>query len=293
MRTLLIAGFGDVARRAVPLLAGHWRLMALVRTPLRQEQARQLGVLPILADLDQRSTLARLPGRIDAVLYTAPPACSRHEARLLNLLSAFGKTHSIPQHWVYISTTGVYGDRGGRWLDETAAVDPQSARAGRRLAAETLLRRFAVRHGISLTVLRTPGIYAEDRLPLERIRQRLPIPLAQDDGFGNHIHADDLAAICARALLRQGGIRIYHACDAEPMRHGDWFERVADLAGLPRPPRRARAELQSALSAAALSFFDESRRLDNRRLVRELGLRLRYPSFDAFAAELAGNRKFR
>lgn len=293
MRTLLIAGFGDVARRAVPLLTGHWRLMALVRTPGKREQARQLGVLPIVADLDLKPTLDRIPGRVDAVLYTAPPACGRHETRLLNLLSAFGKTNSIPQHWVYISTTGVYGNRGDRWLDETAAVCPNSARAGRRLAAETLLRRFAVRHGTSLTVLRTPGIYAEERLPLERIRQQLPIPLQPEDGFGNHIHADDLAAICARALRRRGGIRVYHACDAMPMRHGDWFERVADLAGLPRPPRRPRAELQRALSAMALSFFDESRRLDNRRLGRELGLRLRYPTFEAFAVELAGNRKFR
>ncbi|TDR70727.1 NAD-dependent epimerase/dehydratase family protein [Paludibacterium purpuratum] len=297
MQTLLIAGLGDVARRAIPLLRGHWRLLALTHTPEARRLARELGVRSIAADLDRADSLGRLAALAQAILYTAPPPSSgEHDPRLLNLLSALRKANSIPQRLVYISTSGVYGDYGGQWIDECAPCRPRTARARRRLAAEKLLRHAAA-WPMTVTILRAPGIYAEDRLPLDRLRAGTPAAIAADDGFGNHIHADDLARLCARALRRKGGIRIYNACDDEPLRFGDWFDLLADRFALPRPPRLPLAALLQTLSPMQASFLAESRRIKNDRLKRELGDVLRHRSARAFLATtddaLALGDKFR
>lgn len=287
MQTLLIAGFGDIARRAVPELRKRWRLLALVRSAQQKQTARDLGVIPILADLDQHSSLHRLAGLADALLYTAPPApTGTQDLRLLKLLSALAKTNSIPQRLVYISTSGVYGNRDGAWLDECATPRPQTARAQRRLAAELLLRSLARRWPTSITILRAPGIYAENRLPLERLKNGTPLPIASQDVFVNHIHADDLAAICIRALQRQGGIRLYNASDDQPLLSGDWFGALADTFSLPQPPRLERAALLQALSPMQASFLLESRRLDNQRIKRELCITLQNPDVGDFLRQL-------
>lgn len=288
MQTLLIAGFGDVARRAVPLLRGHWRLLALVHNQQQGIQARTLGVTPVYADLDRKTTLKRLAGLADAVLYTAPPAAAgSDDLRLGKLLSALAKSNSIPQRFVYISTSGVYGNREGAWIDECTPVAPATDRAWRRLAAEQSLRACAQRWQTSITILRAPGIYAAERLPLARIQNSLPLPIATEDIYVNHIHADDLAALCVRALTRRGGIRIYNACDAQPLLSGEWFDALANHFGLPLPPRLARGALSAALSPLQASFLAESRRLKNTRVQRELGVQLRYPDALLFLRNLA------
>lgn len=289
MRTLLIAGFGDVARRAVPFLAPSWRLLALVRRPKQIAEARSLGVLPVLADLDDKRSLTRLAGLADALLYTAPPPeRGESDPRLGKLLCALAKGKSLPQQIAYISTSGVYGDAGGAWLDETAPLHPQSARAKRRVDAERRLRAFARTHGATVTILRAPGIYAAERLPTTRLINGTPLIAADEDSYGNHIHADDLARICVAALRREGGIRVYNACDAEPLMVGEWYDRLADALGMPHAPRLPRAEVQAVVSPALWSFLAESRRLDNGRLRRELGVRLRYPTVASFLATLPG-----
>lgn len=287
MQTLLIAGFGDIARRAVPELRKRWRLLALVRSSQQMQTARDLGVIPILADLDQRASLHKLSGLVDALLYTAPPPpTGTQDSRLLKLVSALAKTNSIPQRLVYISTSGVYGNRDGAWLDECATPRPQTARAQRRLAAEQLLRSLARRWPISVTILRAPGIYAENRLPLERLQNGTPLPIASQDVFVNHIHADDLAAICIRALQRHGGVRIYNACDDLPLLSGDWFGALAQKFSLPQPPRLERSALLQALSPVQASFLLESRRLHNTRIKRELGIKLQHPDVGVFLGRL-------
>jgi nucleoside-diphosphate-sugar epimerase len=175
----------------------------------------------------------------------------------------------------------VYGDCGGACIDETRALRPATARARRRVDAEARLRAYGRGRGVAVTVLRVPGIYAGDRAgghPRERVQRGTPVLMAADDVYTNHIHADDLARACIAALHRGLPQRVVHASDDSALRMGAYSDLVADLAGLARPPRIARADAARQLSPLQLSFMSESRRLDNRRLKHELKLRLRYPT---------------
>ena len=181
---------------------------------------------------------------------------------------------------MYVSTSGVYGDCDGALVDETRAPNPLSARDARRVDAERQLQTFEHRTGTIISILRTPSIYAADRLPLERLKKGLPALRDEDDVFTNHIHADDLAAACAAALEHGRAGRSYNVSDDSELRMGEYFDRVADAFGLPRPPRISRAEAERVMSPVQLSFMRESRRLVNRRLKEEMRLRLAYPSVD-------------
>jgi nucleoside-diphosphate-sugar epimerase len=265
MKRLLIAGFGDIARRLVPLLPA-----AVEVRPL----ARRLG-----ADLERPETLAAAADWADCVLHAAPPPAEGEiDPRTANLLTVIEKGRILPTRLVYISTSGVYGDCGGAWVDEARAPNPPSARAKRRLDAEHRLAAWCTARGVRLIVLRAPGIYAADRLPLERLRAGTPVLRDEDDVYTNHIHADDLAACALRALAEDAPPGVYNASDDSALKMGAWFDFLAERAGLPRPPRIARAEAAGRISPTLLSFMSESRRLDNRRLKAVLGIRLRYPT---------------
>ena len=290
MKRILIVGSGDVARRALPWLTRRFRVLALVRQPEAAAELRALGAVPLVADLDDRRSLHRLAGIADAVLHFAPPPQSgAGDPRMARLLAALASRRSLPQGLVYISTTGVYGDCAGARVDETRPCRAQTARGRRRVDAEQRLRSFGRRNRVRVALLRAPGIYAADRLPLERLRRGDPVLAADDDVHTNHIHADDLARIACLALFRALPGRAYNASDDSTMRMGDYFDAVADRFDLPRPPRVARAQIAEKLSPLTLSFMSESRRLDNRRLKRELRLRLRYPTVsDGLRAVTAG-----
>ena len=279
--TLLIVGCGDVGCRVLRQLAGRWRVLALTSSPDRVDALRALGAVPLVGDLDRPATLGRLAGLADFVLHLAPPpSAGETDPRTRALLRALARTGRV-QALVYASTTGVYGDAGGARFDETRGVAPATARARRRVDAEEQIRRFGRRHGVRVATLRVPGIYALDRAggdPRERLRRGTPVLAPPHDPYTNHIHADDLARACIAALLRAKPQRVLHACDDTEMRMGDYFELVAELCGLAPPPRVTREEAQRTLSPMQLSFMNESRRLANGRLKRELRLRLRYPT---------------
>ncbi|MFT3962555.1 SDR family oxidoreductase [Propionivibrio sp.] len=278
MQTLLMVGCGDVARRTLPHLLGRYRVVALLRDPAQAALWRARGALPLIADLDRPASLRRLAGLADAVLHFAPPPESGpRDSRMRRLLAALSRGLSLPRRLVYISTSGVYGDCGGAPVAETRPPRPLTARARRRVDAERQLRRFGRDAGVRVSILRAPGIYAADRLPLDRLRRGTPALREEDDVFTNHIHADDLARLACAALRRGGANRVYNAADESRLKMGDYFDLVADRFGLPRPPRISRQEAEKALSPVQLSFMSESRRLDNGRLRRELGVRLRYP----------------
>ncbi|MFP6558262.1 NAD-dependent epimerase/dehydratase family protein [Paraburkholderia sp. B3] len=187
---------------------------------------------------------------------------------------------------VYASTTGVYGDCEGERIDETRPVRPANARAKRRVAAERVLRRATARGVLTASIARIPGIYAANRLPLARLAKGTPALVERDDVYTSHIHADDLAAIMVRLAAHGRPARVVHASDDSELKMGDYFDRVADAFGLARAPRVSREEAERRLEPMLLSFMRESRRLSNRRLKRELGVRLRYPSVDDFLRTL-------
>jgi nucleoside-diphosphate-sugar epimerase len=279
---LLVVGCGDVGMRLLPLLCPRFRVFALTRDPERSAALRAAGATPVVADLDQPATLARLRGLADRVVHLAPPRpAGARDFRTRNLTAILPEGAQV----VYVSTSGVYGDCGGALIDETRLVAPQNARAARRVDAERVLRGWARRAHGRLAILRVPGIYAADRLPLQRLRDGTPALRAEDDVYTNHIQADDLARIVALALFRALPGRVYHAADDTRMKMGAYFDAVADAYELPRPPRLAREALQAAVSPVLLSFMSESRQLDNTRLRRELGARLRYADVRQALAE--------
>lgn len=320
MKRLLIIGCGDIARRTIPLLSRHYRIYALIRNDGQREGLRALGVIPIAGDLDSRMQLSRIAGLADVVLHLAPPSTEtsflrppfakgeteahrtiktaqpQHipplqkgglrgfevsDTRTRHLLAALSQG-TLPRQLIYISTSGVYGDCAGACVNETRAVNPQTARAVRRVDAERQIRQWAARNGVNAGILRVPGIYADDRLPLQRLRAGMPAIVREEDGYTNHVHADDLARIIVAALHHGRANRVYHASDDGEMKMGDYFDAVADACHLPRPVRVTRAEAQRVLPEAMLSFMNESRRLENLRMTKELGVRLKYPTVSNF-----------
>jgi nucleoside-diphosphate-sugar epimerase len=279
--TLLIVGCGDIGMRVARLLRGRWRLIGLITCAQRVEELRSAGVVPVVGNLDDAATLARLAGLAESVLHLAPPGpTGEKDMRSAHLLRALA-LKNLASRIVYVSTSGVYGDCGGLRFDETRIVNPATARARRRVDAEARLRWYGRAFGVRVTLLRVPGIYAADRPgghPRERLLRGVPVLAAEDDVYTNHIHADDLARACVVALHHGRPQRVVHVCDDTEMKMGDYFDLAADLCCLPRPPRIARAEAAATLSPVLLSFMSESRRLDNHRLKTELRLRLRYPT---------------
>jgi nucleoside-diphosphate-sugar epimerase len=278
VQKLLIVGCGDVARRTLPRLVGHYRIFALLRDPLQCAWWRAAGAIPLLADLDNAASLQRIAGVAEIVLHFAPPpdrgAVDMRTRRLLAVL-AQGKT--LPQRLVYISTSGVYGDCAGARFDETRRARPTTARAARRVDAERQLRGFGRRHGVAISILRAPGIYAADRLPIERLQKGTQALRDEDDVFTNHIHADDLAMLACAALRYGRANRVYHATDNSEMKMGAYFDLVAERFGLPKAPRLSRSEAVAQMRPLQLSFMSESRRLANDRIKKELRAKLRYP----------------
>ena len=285
--TLLIVGCGDVGLRVLRAMSTGWRVLALTSQPARRAELRAAGATPLVGDLDDPATLGRLGALADAVLHLAPPpTAGDDDARSRHLLRALARGGRV-RRLVYASTSGVYGDAGGAWVDESRATAPTTARARRRVVAEALWRWYGRRSGVTVTVLRVPGIYALDRAggdPRERVRRGAPVLHAADDVYTNHIHADDLARACVAALHRGLPQRVLHVCDDSELKMGDYFDLVADCSGLPRPPRLTREQARAQLSPMTLSFMSESRRLHNRRMKRELRLRLRYPTVQSALA---------
>ena len=272
---LLIVGCGDVGLRAARLLRGRWRLVALTSDAARVPALRAAGIVPLTGDLDRPASLGRLAGIADAVLHLAPPPGSGPtDTRTAHLVQALARS-ARARRIVYGSTSGVYGDCGGERVAETHTLQPATDRARRRVDAEQRLLHFGRSHGVAVTILRIPGIYALGRRggdPRERLARGTPVLAVEDDVHTNHIHADDLARACAAALHRGPAPRAVNVSDDSALKMGAYFDLAADRFALPRPPRLARAEAATQLSPMQMSFLSESRRLDNERMKRELRL---------------------
>ena len=191
-------------------------------------------------------------------------------ARFLGLLD------TAPGRFVYLSTTGVYGDRGGELVDESAEPAPETDRAKRRLADETELSRWATDRQVDVIILRVPGIYGPGRLGIERIKQGVPVIAEVDANPGNRIHVDDLVSCCVAALNPETPAGIYNVGDGDH-RSSTWFaHEVARQAGLEEPSAISRIEAEQQFGETRMSFLRESRRLDVTKMQTQLRPRLQY-----------------
>jgi len=201
------------------------------------------------------------------VIYTAPPAGDSDDERLQRFLKLLDPQ---PQSFVYISTTGVYGDCDGARIDESAAVNPGTIRARRRVAAERQLTQWAAASGSKLVILRSPGIYGPGRLGEERRQKMEPVLAEEESSPGNRIHVDDLASCCCAALDAPAGI--YNVGDGDH-RSATWFAtEVARQLGFPQPQQVSREELAQNISSLRVSFLSESRQIDTRKMREVLGV---------------------
>jgi nucleoside-diphosphate-sugar epimerase len=278
---VLIVGCGDVGLRVAGLLKASSRLMALTSSSQRVETLQHSGITPMLGDLDKPHTLRRLAGIATHVVHMAPPPLEGHTDPRTRALVLALRLRSLPSAVVYGSTTGVYGDCAGEWIDETRRLQPQTARAQRRVDAQDWVN-FLGKSGFPRTqVLRIPGIYAMDReggTPRERLLRGTPVLQAQEDVYTNHIHADDLARATVLAMWRGKPLRPLNICDQANMKMGDYMDSVAAMWGLAKPPRISREQANLQLSPMVMSFLNESRRIRSDRMTQELRLRLKYPT---------------
>ena len=292
----LIVGCGYVGRRVAAAERARGSYVgALARSEESAQALRALGIEPVGGDLDDPDSLAGLDVAGQGVYYFAPPPASGvRDTRMTAFLAAIAPRP--PLRVVYISTTGVYGDCHGEWVDETRAPNPTADRARRRLDAEEQLRAFGTRSACEVVILRVPGIYGPDRLPVERLRKGLPLLREAEAPWSNRVHADDLVAACLAAMDRGRPGGVYNVSDGHPSTMTDYFRRVADALGLPRPPEVSRAEsadrpsmacgprlgpigeATERIDAGMLSYLGESKRIDNRRMREELGVTPRYPT---------------
>lgn len=271
----LIAGCGDIGRR----VAQRWQaqgcaVRAWVRSSASAATLQAAGIAAAAVDFDS----APLPPIVaPCLLYCAPPpAEGEDDPRLARVLAA---CTAAVQRVVYLSTSAVYGDCDGRWIDEDAPLQPRSARGQRRLAAEQRLAAAAAQQGFAALVLRVPGIYGPGRLPRARLAAGQPILRHEDAPYSNRIHADDLAAAICRVTADGAAGQAYNVADGQPTTMSDYFCRCARLLGLPEPPQLTLAEARVQLGAALWSYLEESKRLDTRRL-RALGWTPRYADLD-------------
>ena len=216
-----------------------------------------------------------------AVFYfVPPPATGVMDVYLQHFVEALKASEQVPWKIVYISTTGVYGDCEGRWIDENEPLKPDADRAKRRLDAEKQLQHYANESGCQLVILRVAGIYGPGKLPLSRLEKQLPVVRPEESPFTNRIHADDLVSICLAAMQKGENGSIFNVSDGQPGKMADYFTRIANKAGLPEPPLISLAEASEQLSAGMMSYMRESRRLDNRLLLTKLGIELAYPDLE-------------
>lgn len=275
---VLIIGCGDIGERVARLERSEGRAVAgLVRSEKSARRLRAAGIQPITVDLDAPASLNNLPVKDAVVYYFAPPPDEGVTDPRMETFVSVMTPSNLPKRIVLISTTGVYGDCHGEWVTEDRPPNPQADRARRRLAAEITLRHWCEASGVPIVILRVPGIYGPGYLPEERLRSGEPVLREDESPFSNRIHADDLARICIAAARHVHPGLVYNVSDGHPTSMTDFFFRVADVLGIPRPPAITREAARRRLGPGMLSYLAESKRIDNRRMREELGVELMYP----------------
>ena len=276
----LIVGCGYVGSRLAEQLTDRYDITVTTRSTERVTALKEYGIRAIALDLDRVRLGTWLPEKLEqaAIFYLAPPpAAGESDLRLDRFLQLVTVP---PRAFVYMSTTGVYGDTDGALVDESTPVQPMTERARRRVSAEEMTRVWCTERRVRRVILRVPGIYGPGRLPLERLRRREPALHPEDAGISNRIHVDDLVQACVQAAINPEARGIYNITDGNACSATHFLDRVAALTGLPASPRVSMDEAQLTFTQERLSFLNESRRVSNERMLKHLGVKLRYADMD-------------
>jgi len=274
--TLLSLGHGYSARAlGARLIADGWRVLGTTRNPATARALRAAGVEPVLWPDEVAAAIGAATHLLTSI---APDAAGDP------VLRAFGPALGAHRWaWVgYLSTTGVYGDRQGGWVDETTPPAAGRGRSQARVQAEAAW----LATGMPVHVFRLAGIYGPGRSALDRLRDGTARRIVKPGQIFSRIHVEDIARVLRASIDRPNPGAIYNVCDDEPAPAEDVIAHAAALLGLPPPP--AVPWDQADLSPMARSFYQESRRVRNDRIRRELGVTLAYPSYrQGLAAILA------
>ena len=279
MATLtVILGCGDIGSRLVLSVVEQG---ADIKTVVATNRSGDIEAGAMIKSLDLDfpvSDLSYCHG--SNVYFLIPPQTSgQTDQRTKRLLSAFEQQQIIPNKVVLLSTTGVYGDSGGDWVDETSPCLPLTDRARRRLNAEQQWLQWGEKSSALVVVIRVPGIYARSRIPRQRLAAGTPVVRPAECGFTNRIHADDLVQVLSSAMCRGEDQQIYNASDGCPGKVSEFLQAAAHEIGLPRLEEIGMQQACEKLSQGMMSYLLESRRISNKKMLSELNIRLRYPDF--------------
>ena len=279
MPVLFCFGLGYSALAlAQSVMADGWRVAGTCRTLERQADLARRGIIAHLFDrgrpLDDPDAV--LAG-VTHLLNSVPP-----DSRGDPVLEGYGLTLArLPGlRWLgYLSTTGVYGDRGGDWVDEGSSLQPTGERGRRRVAAEEGWSRLSRAEGLPLHIFRLAGIYGPGRGALDSLRDGTAKRVIKPGQVFSRIHVADIVQVLRASIARPNPDAVYNVCDDDPAPPWEVIEFAAGLLGVPPPP--AIPFEQAALSPMARSFYDDNKRVRNERIKQELGVRLLYPDYRA------------
>jgi len=279
---VLIIGCGDIGVRVARILqASGIKVAGLARSEEAAERLRGFNIEPVMGNLDDADSLETLPSKGKLVFYLAPPPGGGPvDGRMRTFCKVVGPGQA-PVKIVYMSTSGVYGDCHGARVTEATPVNPQTSRAQRRVDAENVLQEWGRTNGVPVVILRVTGIYGPGRLPLARLRQGHPVLKETESPPTNRIHADDLAAVCVAAAEKAADGDIFNVSDGQSGTMTGYFNAIADLLEMPRPQQVSMEEAQQVMNPMMLSYLKEARRMDNRKMVEQLGIILQYPDLES------------
>jgi len=276
----IIMGCGYVGKTLAVTLAqqGH-NPVCLVASENSLSKLLELKLDAHIFNLDHVVSQETFPNCTDRdIYYFAPPStCDEQDHRLDTFLTLC--QNQTPRRIVYISTSGVYGDCKGEWVDENQPTQPITPRAKRRLYAEQSLLAFCQTNSCDYIILRVGGIYGKERLPIHRLRD-IKVINEEEAPFSNRIHVEDLARVCLAAMQSEICNEIINTADGNPTSMSDYYNKIADYAGLSRPISVPLSQAEEQLSAAMLTFIKESRRLDISKMRSMLKISPQLPTLD-------------
>ena len=302
----LIVGCGDIGVRSAKILQQQGvEVSGVVASAQSAERLRANNIHPLILDLDQPDASKTVFnwcteknfGPVNAnkerhiYWFLAPQKSGNTDQRIRHFFSQFDE-FTGPKFFsrlIYLSTSAVYGDCDGRWIDENEPTRPTTDRGQRRLSAEQQTQAFSAQHSIECVILRVPGIYGPGRLPIKRVQSGTPVLRQEDCPFTNRIHADDLAAAAVVAAQRGKNTQAYHICDGAPSTMAEYFSLCAKHLNLPQPPQITLAQAEQDLSPAMMSFLRDSKRLINKKMRTELNFTPQYPDVESGIRALTTN----